>query len=229
MNAIKSLFVLVLTLSMFVNSAHAGGYDVTQFWAGGNNWIVAYDNSLAQETAQFSIVHDQVTKVVRFNFIGTNNESLGGCNVGINSLDEGRSLAAVYHEAVVLAESVGRIGLLQVKSWQGQCFDVSRVEYRTDLKEIEVVCDNGATLWGQSVYIVGNTARLGNWDPAKAIKMNPIFYPQWIANITVENYTNIQWKCIKRSETNPTQNVVWMSGANRTFFSGTTDAVWATF
>lgn len=229
MNAIKSFFALVLAVSMFANSAQAGGYDVTQFWAGGNNWIVAYDANLAHETAHFSIVHDQVAKVVTFNFTGLNNESLGGCHVGINSLDEGRSLAAVYQEAVVLAESAQRIGLLQVKSWQGLCFDVSRVEYRTDLKEVEVVCDNGATLWGQSVYIVGNTPRLGNWDPAKAIKLNPIFYPQWIANITVENNTTIQWKCIKRSETNPTQNLVWMSGANRTFFSGTTDAVWATF
>lgn len=135
----------------------------------------------------------------------------------------------MYHQAVVLAESIERIGLLQVKSWQGLCFDVSRVEYRTDLKEVEVVCDNGVTSWGQSVYIVGNTPRLGNWNPAKAVKLNPIFYPQWIANVTVENNTNIEWKCIKRNEQNATQNLVWMSGANRTFFSGNTNAVWAKF
>lgn len=230
MKALKSFFALVVTASLLsVGSAQAGGYDVTQFWSGGANWIVVYDANLAQETPRYSITHDSVAKVVTFSFKGLNNENLGGCQVGISSLDEGRSLAAVYQEAVVLAEKSALIGLLQVRSWQGQCFDVSRVEYRTDIKQVEIVCDNGLTSWGQSVYVVGNTPRLGAWNPAKAIKLSPLFYPQWIGNVVVENNTNIEWKCIKRSETNATQNLVWMSGANRTFFSGTTSAVWASF
>ncbi len=230
MNALKSLFALTLSLSMlFASSANAGGYDVTSFWSGGTNWVAAYNANLAQETARFSIVHDKVAKVVIFNFTGNNNENLGGCRVAINGLDEGRSLEAVYYQAVELSENSSRIAFMQISSWQGQCFNVSRVEYRTDLKEIEIVCDKGTTNWGQSVYVVGNTPRLGNWDPAKAIKLDPIFYPQWIGNVVVENNTAIEWKCIKRSETNPTQNLVWMSGANRTFFSGNTDAVWASF
>jgi len=230
MNAVKSFFALVLTSALlFASSANAGGYDITSFWSGGTTWVVAYNANLAQETPRFKIVHDKVAKVVTFSFTGMNNENLGSCFVGQNSLDEGRSLADVYLEAVEVSENSSRLSFMQVNSWQGQCFDISRVEYRTDLKVVEVVCDKGTTVWGQSVYIVGNTPRLGNWDPAKAVKLEPTFYPQWIANVVVENNTNVEWKCIKRSETNPTQNLVWMSGANRTFFSGTTNAVWASF
>lgn len=230
MTAIKAFFALALTATLlFAGSAQAGGYDITSFWASGSNWVVVYNANLAQETPRYNIVHDPVAKVVTFNFIDINNHSLGGCQVGINSLDEGRPLTAVYHEAVLLAEKSALIDSLHVRSWQGQCFDVSRVEYRTDIKHVEIVCDNGLTSWGQSVYVVGNTPRLGNWTPAKAIKLSPLFYPQWIGKVVVENNTNIEWKCIKRSETNATQNVVWMSGANRTFFSGNTDAAWASF
>ena len=35
------------------------------------------------------------------------------------------------------------------------------------------ICNNGATTWGQSVYVVGNIPALGNWAPAQGVKLNP--------------------------------------------------------
>lgn len=71
------------------------------------------------------------------------------------------------------------------------------------------VCDNGTTVWGQSVYIVGAVDRLGNWDPAKAVKLDPTSYPRWTG--TIDNLpasSQIEWKCLKAPP------VVWQAGGN---------------
>jgi len=75
-------------------------------------------------------------------------------------------------------------------------------------------CDNGTTVRGQSVYVVGAVDRLGNWDPARAVKLDPTSYPRWTG--TVDNLpasSQIEWKCLKRPEGAP-QPVVWQEGSN---------------
>ncbi|NMT18517.1 cyclomaltodextrin glucanotransferase, partial [Vibrio parahaemolyticus] len=66
----------------------------------------------------------------------------------------------------------------------------------------------------QSVYAVGSVAQLGNWAASGAVKLDPAQYPTWSATISVPAAQNIEWKCLKRDETNPSLNVVWQSGAN---------------
>jgi hypothetical protein len=64
------------------------------------------------------------------------------------------------------------------------------------------------------VYVVGSIDRLGNWNPAKAVKLDPTNYPRWtgtVANLPAN--TKVDWKCMKRPETadNP---VVWEPDPN---------------
>lgn len=77
-------------------------------------------------------------------------------------------------------------------------------------------CDNGVTAPGQSVYVVGNIAQLGNWSPAAAVKLDPAAYPLWRGTIgNLPAGTRIEWKCIKRHETGDTGIVdQWQPGAN---------------
>lgn len=75
-------------------------------------------------------------------------------------------------------------------------------------------CSNGFTQPGQSIYAVGNVATLGNWNPANAVKLSPLNYPNWQADIELEIGQSVDWKCVKRSESNPTQNVQWQGGVN---------------
>ena len=93
------------------------------------------------------------------------------------------------------------------------------------------VCNNGTTVMGDSVYVVGNIPQLGNWSAASAVKLNPDGpYPTWTGTISgLPPSTAIQWKCIKRHETGDTSTVVmWEPGANNTLtsaasgFGGTT-------
>lgn len=63
------------------------------------------------------------------------------------------------------------------------------------------VCDNGTTVLSQSVYVVGSIERLGNWKPAKAVKLDPTTYPSWTGKIdNMPPSTKFEWKCIKRAE-----------------------------
>ncbi|MGL0953986.1 alpha-amylase family glycosyl hydrolase [Vibrio vulnificus] len=82
------------------------------------------------------------------------------------------------------------------------------------LKSVTFTCYNGYTNFGQSVYAVGSVAQIGNWAASGAVKLDPAQYPTWSATISVPAAQNIEWKCLKRDETNPALNVVWQSGAN---------------
>lgn len=75
-------------------------------------------------------------------------------------------------------------------------------------------CQNGTTVMGQSVYVTGSIAELGNWDPASAILLSADSYPTWTGSVDIPPQTGIQWKCLKRSEGDPSQQLVWQGGTN---------------
>jgi alpha-glucosidase len=85
-------------------------------------------------------------------------------------------------------------------------------------------CRNGNTVFGTSVYVVGNIPELGNWDPAQAVKLDPNGpYPTWTGKICqLPDQTAVEWKCIKRPET-ASSPVEWEPGANNLFTSAQDD------
>jgi len=95
--------------------------------------------------------------------------------------------------------------------------------------DVTFTCNNGNTVLGQSVYVIGNQAELGNWNPANAIVLNPTAFPSWSGTISVPANTDVSWKCLKRNETNPTQGIEWQGGANNTFNSSVDTGVSASF
>ncbi|SEG10489.1 alpha-amylase [Thermomonospora echinospora] len=72
-----------------------------------------------------------------------------------------------------------------------------------------------STVSGQDVYVVGNTAELGNWNPANAVKLNTdqSTYPTWRGSVTLKPNTAVAYKYIKKNG----GQVVWEEGADRTF------------
>jgi alpha-amylase len=44
------------------------------------------------------------------------------------------------------------------------------------------------TVFGDSLYIVGNNSALGNWDPHKGLTLstNSSLYPNWRASVDIE-------------------------------------------
>lgn len=69
---------------------------------------------------------------------------------------------------------------------------------------VQFVCSNGRTEPGEAIYVLGNVAELGEWDPAKAIRLTPVRYPKWFRwSVVVPDLppsTELEWKFIKRKE-----------------------------
>ncbi|MFB7940149.1 carbohydrate-binding module family 20 domain-containing protein [Streptomyces sp. NPDC056049] len=74
------------------------------------------------------------------------------------------------------------------------------------------------TTYGQNLYVVGDIAELGAWNPAKAVPLgtDPSTYPTWIGGISLPPSSAIQYKYVKK---NPDGAIVWESGANRSVFT----------
>jgi len=86
-----------------------------------------------------------------------------------------------------------------------------------------LVCNNGDTTPGVSVYAVGSVAALGDWDVTRGVRLAPGPYPTWTAQVSdLPVNASIEWKCVKRREADGSV-VMWQSGSNnlvRTSLSG---------
>lgn len=74
------------------------------------------------------------------------------------------------------------------------------------------------TNWGENLYVVGDAQELGNWNPAKAAKLNPWKYPKWEVTVKVLKDQALSFKFIKIL---PDGQVIWENmRANRTLTTG---------
>ncbi|MGW4638518.1 carbohydrate-binding module family 20 domain-containing protein [Sphaerisporangium sp. NPDC004334] len=73
---------------------------------------------------------------------------------------------------------------------------------------------NVTTTWGQNVFVVGDLAELGAWNPAGAVALSSASYPVWRATVALPAGTAVQYKYIKK---NPDGSVTWESDPNRSF------------
>jgi alpha-amylase len=71
---------------------------------------------------------------------------------------------------------------------------------------------NATTIFGENVFVVGNTAALGNWDPAAAVALSSAAYPVWRGTVALPGGTAVQYKFIKKNGS----QVIWESDPNRT-------------
>ncbi|GAB1640273.1 carbohydrate-binding module family 20 domain-containing protein [Krasilnikovia sp. MM14-A1259] len=84
---------------------------------------------------------------------------------------------------------------------------------------------NATTSWGQNVFVTGDTAALGNWDPARAVPLSSAAYPVWRGAVQLPTGTAVPYKYIKKDGT----QVVWESDPNRTRTTGSApcSATWS--
>ena len=75
--------------------------------------------------------------------------------------------------------------------------------------------NNATTDWGQNVYIAGNCAELGNWEPTSAA--GPAAcpdYPTWTLTTYLQAGTSIEFKAIKIDSSG---NATWQEGNNHSY------------
>ncbi|WP_328678591.1 alpha-amylase family glycosyl hydrolase [Streptomyces sp. NBC_00322] len=71
---------------------------------------------------------------------------------------------------------------------------------------------NATTVTGQNIYVTGNQAALGNWNPAGALKLDPASYPVWKLDVALPAGTAFEYKYIRKDAAGA---VTWETGANR--------------
>lgn len=89
---------------------------------------------------------------------------------------------------------------------------------------VKFTCNNGTTVAGQNVYVVGSTPQLGSWVTTAAVKLSPTAYPSWTGTVVLPASTAITWKCIKINGA----AVVWQGGANNAVTTPATGTLNAT-
>jgi alpha-amylase len=83
-----------------------------------------------------------------------------------------------------------------------------------ELVPVTFVIKNATTYYGQNVYITGNLAELGDWDPAKAIgPASNQSYTDWSITINLPEGTTIEFKAIKKEG----DGIVWEGGSNHSY------------
>ncbi len=82
--------------------------------------------------------------------------------------------------------------------------------------------DNASTSWGQNVYVIGDVAALGAWDPQHAVKLVPASYPSWSGGVDVPAGP-IQFKFIKMDGAG---HVTWEGGANHSLDASVQNMFW---
>lgn len=81
--------------------------------------------------------------------------------------------------------------------------------------------DGATTTWGTDVYVVGDALALGQWDPARAVKLTPDPYPKWSGKVTLARGSTAAFKFIKKDGAG---KVTWEAGDNRTLAVPNADA-----
>jgi isoamylase len=87
---------------------------------------------------------------------------------------------------------------------------------------VDFTVNGFSTQPGQDLYVVGNVAELGNWDPTKAVKLNYVSSSQWSGPVFffASKGAAIQYKYIMRQGGSTT----WEGGANRNYTVPTSGA-----
>jgi alpha-amylase len=75
----------------------------------------------------------------------------------------------------------------------------------------EAFAVQAATVWGQNVFVVGDAAELGGWDPARAVALSSATYPVWRGTVTLPAGRTVHYKYIKKDGA----TVIWESDPDR--------------
>ncbi len=84
----------------------------------------------------------------------------------------------------------------------------------TSSASVSFEVDQTFTAFGTNVFVVGDGAGLGSWNPANAVKLDPTAFPKRSGTITLPRGANVFFKFIKKDAAG---NVIWEAGDNRTF------------
>lgn len=132
-----------------------------------------------------------------------------------SSITPGTVLVNVFDENDTVTVSPDRRVNVSVAGNSNKIYVVKGEIVPMEYVYVTFTVNNATTEWGQNVYLVGDCAELGNWDPELAIGPGSCpDYPSWVINAALKAGTEVEFKAIKKDAGG---NVVWESGANHSY------------
>lgn len=204
-------------------NATAAHWGVTNYWDNGSHqlaWgrgglgfvVINMEGSDLNRTFQTGMPAGEYCDIIHGDF----NKNSGTCSGPTISVDNsGNASFNVYYRNASAIHIEAKLG--------DTCTDCN------NNVDVSFSCYQGYTYWGQSVYVTGNHPTLGNWNLANAVKLDPNNYPTWSGTINLPGSTDIEWKCVKRDESNPSAGVHWQPGANNAFNTSSSNNQSASF
>jgi alpha-glucosidase (family GH31 glycosyl hydrolase) len=84
-------------------------------------------------------------------------------------------------------------------------------------KSVLFVCGNALTSPREAWYAIGNSAAMGSWNPAEAIKLEPALYPNWAKEVKgFRDQEVVEWKCLLKNESSG-KVLSWQAESNNVF------------
>lgn len=204
-------------------NATAAHWGVTNYWDNGSHqlaWgrgglgfvVINMEGSDLNRTFQTGMPAGEYCDIIHGDF----NKNSGTCSGPTISVDNsGNASFNVYYRNASAIHIEAKLG--------DTCTDCN------NNVDVNFSCYQGYTYWGQSVYVTGNHPTLGNWNLANAVKLDPNNYPTWSGSINLPGNTDIEWKCVKRDESNPSAGVQWQPGSNNSFNTSSSNNQSASF
>jgi alpha-amylase len=178
------------------------GAPATRWWSDGNNAI-----AFAREGRGYTVVNKENTAVTRAFDTGLPAGSY--CDLVTGSV--------VGNHCTGPTVDVDATGTLRttVPGMSALAIDLAAQVKHPSTATVPSVSFDAYTVVdpGQSLYVVGGTAALGDWDPAHALPMSSATYPIWRATAAIPAGTSFDYKYIKKDASG---TVTWESRSNRT-------------
>ncbi|BCJ40903.1 hypothetical protein GCM10010168_47970 [Actinoplanes ianthinogenes] len=167
--------------------------------ADADTFVVEWRNVrfFGDETQRLSIsaiLHSDGRVTYRYRDLSGARTGGNSATIGVENADGTVGLAFAYGKSVV-SESVGVTFAPGAVNRIAATFNVHR-----------------ETVWGQNVFVAGNIAELGGWDPNRAVPLGADGYPTWSGAVNLPPNTAVEFKYLVK---NPDGSVIWESGANR--------------
>lgn len=206
---------MTCSAGVWIGSATFTGNSIDRFkFDAYGNWVTNWGNN------NNDLIADASGNDIAVTTAGTYTITLNDASLQYTITPANNTSSSVTTSSSVASSSSSSLSTSSSSSSNSSSISSVSSSSSNSLVSVTFTCQNGSTYVGQSVYAVGNISVLGNWSAAAAIKLNPSSYPTWTGTIQVPANTAVEWKCLKRDENNPGAGIVWESGGNNTFNSG---------
>ncbi|CAN8062707.1 unnamed protein product [Agarophyton chilense] len=196
-------------------------FQVTNWWDNGNNQIAFGRGGLGfvvinrEDNLSMDQIFDTGMKSGNYCDIVNGEFESGVCSGNVIVVGgDGKARFQVDTIGAAAIHGGTRIGDISLEMGNLRVKDQS-----SNVVQVTFSCRTGNDRPGQSVFVIGSEDELGQWDVSKAVKLLRGENAVWTRDITIKYGKTVEWKCLKRDDSNVREAVQWERGENNIFVS----------